>query len=157
MSNERFDRYVVLAQRFGARTVLFQDAAARHLNLTAAELECFRLVQHEGPLTASELAEETGLTRPSLSVIVDKLVAGKFVSRKQDRTDRRRWFLRTNKAAIAKADAVYAAHARRAEKLLDEYSDEEFEVILRFMGSLADELKVTATALRARDSGATRA
>ena len=147
MSTDRFKRYVVLAQRFGARTLLFQHAAARHFNLTATELECFRLVQHEGPLTASDLAQETGLTRPSLSVIVDKLVARKFLRREQDRTDRRRWILRTNPAAIAKVDAVYAAHASRTEKLLDEYSDEDFEVVLHFMDRLADELKRTAIRL----------
>lgn len=147
MSKNRFDRYVVLAQRFGARTVLFQDAAARSLELTATELECFRLTQHEGPLTATDLAQETGLTRASLSVIVDKLVAKEFLSREQDRHDRRRWFLRTNQAAVAKVDAIYAAHASRVEKLLGEYSDEEFEVVLRFMDRLADELKATAVSL----------
>lgn len=147
MFKDRFDRYLVLAQRFGARTVFFQNAAARQLNLTATELECFRLVQHGGPLTASDLAQETGLTPASLSVIVEKLVAREFLSREQDRNDRRRWLLRTNQAAIAKVDAIYAAHASRAETLLGEYSDEEFEVILRFMDRFADELKATAIGL----------
>jgi len=41
MSSERFERYVLIAQRFGARTVLFQEAAARRLGLTATQLECF--------------------------------------------------------------------------------------------------------------------
>jgi DNA-binding MarR family transcriptional regulator len=147
MSQNRFDRYVVLAQRFGARTVLFQDAAARHLNLTATELECFRLTQHEGPLTATDLAQETGLTRASLSVIVDKLVAREFLSREQDPRDRRRWLLRTNPVAVAKVDAIYADHAVRAETLLTEYSDEEFEIVLDFLNRFADELKATAIAL----------
>ncbi|GAB3677008.1 MarR family winged helix-turn-helix transcriptional regulator [Salinisphaera aquimarina] len=147
MSKDRFGRYVVRAQRFGARTVLFQDAAARRLDLTATELECFRLVQHEGPLTATDLARETGLTRASLSVIVDKLVSRKLLGREQDPNDRRRWILRPNPGAIAKVEAIYAAHASRVEKLLDEYTEEEFEVVLRFMEQLADELKNTAIRL----------
>lgn len=144
MPQDRFEQYVVRAQRFGARTVFFQNAAARLLGLTATELECFRLVQHEGPLTASHLANETGFTRPSLSVVVDNLVKRKFLSRRQDRHDRRRWLLRANQAAIAEVDAIYAAHASRAAKLLDGYSDEEFEVVLHFMERFADELKNTA-------------
>ena len=143
----RFGRYVVLAQQFGARTVLFQDAAARHLELTATELECFRLIQHDGPLTATDLGQETGLKRASLSVIVEKLAARGFLTREQDRTDRRRWLLHANQAAIAKVDDVYAAHALRAEKLLGEFSDKDFEVCLRFMAKLADELKATAIEL----------
>ncbi len=155
MSEERFGRYVVVAQRFGARTLLFQDAAARHLRLTATELECFRLVQHEGPLTASDLAKETGLTPASLSVIVEKLVTRKFLRRQQDRDDRRRWILRANPVAIVKVDAVYAAHAKRTEKLLGEYSDDEFDVVLRFMDRLAGELRTTAIQL-SQDRGAGR-
>ena len=108
MSRERFDRYVVVAQRFGGRTVLFQEAAARCLGLSATQLECFQLVRHEGPLTASELARETGLTQASLSVIIDKLVDTQFLSREQDRADRRRWILKANPAAIALVDGVYS-------------------------------------------------
>ncbi len=147
MPKGRFGRYVVVAQRFGARTLLFQDAAARHLKLTATELECFRLVQHEGPLTASDLAKETRLTPASLSVIVEKLVTRKFLRRQQDSDDRRRWILRANLVAIVKVDAIYAAHAKRIEKLLGEYTDNEFNVVLRFMDRLAGELKDTAIQL----------
>lgn len=152
MSRERFNRYVGLAKRFGARTVLFLDAAAHHLNLTASQLDCFRIVQHEGPLTASDLVLETGLTPAALSVIIDRLVVKGFLTREQDGADRRRWLLRTSQAAIEKVDAVYAEHASRAEKLLDEYSDEEFETVLRFMDRFAEELKLTATQLTQRNS-----
>ncbi len=147
MSTDRFNRYVVLAQQFGARTALFQHAAARLLGLTATELECFRLVQHEGPLTASDLVRETGLTGASLSVIVDKLARMGFVSREQDRGDRRRWLLRADLASVARVDAVYAGHARRVDRLLARHSTAEFEIILRFLGELADELKATAAQL----------
>ena len=147
MSSDRFDRYVVAAQRFGARTVLFQDAAARQFALTATELECVRLVQHEGPLTATDLAQETGLTRASLSVIVDKLVTRGFLTRTQDPSDRRRWILRTNPAALAIIDGAYAAHASRVEQLLDDYSDAEFAVVLHFLDRFAAEMKATAVDL----------
>jgi DNA-binding MarR family transcriptional regulator len=147
MSTERFDRYVVVAQRFGARTVLFQEAAARRLGFSATQLECFQLVRHEGPLTASELARETGLTQASLSVIIDKLVDKKFLSREQDRADRRRWIMIANPAAIALVDGVYVAHASRTAALLDDYSEEEFDASLRFMDRLAKELKLTAVEL----------
>ncbi|WP_280564756.1 MULTISPECIES: MarR family transcriptional regulator [unclassified Chromohalobacter] len=152
MSKKRFDRYLIRAQRFGARTVLFQDAAARRLGLTATELECIRLVQHEAPLTATYLADQTGLTRASLSVIVDKLVNRGFLDREQDQSDRRRWNLRANPAMIAEIDTLYEAHAERVEALLSGYSDREFEVALRFMDELAEELKITAVELGQDDA-----
>ena len=147
MSEGRFDRYVVAALRFGARTVLFQEAAARRLDLSVTQLECFQMVRHEGPLTAADLARETGLTQASLSVIIDKLVAREFLSREQDRADRRRWILEAKLAAIVRVDAVYAAHARRTARLLEGFSEEEFDAALRFMDRLAEELKLTAIEL----------
>jgi len=147
MSKDRFDRYVVVAQRFGARTVLFQEAAARRIGLTATQLECFQLVRHEGPLTASDLARETALTQASLSVIVDKLVKQMFLSREQDPADRRRWLLSANPEAVARVDNVYDAHAIRTAALLDSYSKDELDAALRFMNRLADELKQTSIEL----------
>ncbi len=147
MSRERFERYVLIAQRFGARTVLFQVAAARRLELTATQLECFQLVRNEGPLTASNLAQETGLTQASLSIIVDKLVARAFLSREQDRSDRRRWLLRANPDAIARVDAIYVAHASRTADLLDDYSDSELDAALSFMERLTEELRLTTIEL----------
>jgi DNA-binding MarR family transcriptional regulator len=147
VSKSRFARYVVCAQRFGARTLLFQEAAARRLGLSGTQLECFQLVRHFGPLTAAELAKETGLTQASVSVIVDKLVQLGFLERRQDRADRRRWKLTAPKAAITRVDAVYVAHARRTTTLLAQYSEGELDAALRFMDALAEELKVTAIEL----------
>ena len=147
MSQDRFDRYVIRAQRFGARTVLFQEAAARCLGLSATQLECFQLVRHDGPMTAADLARETGLTQASLSVVIDKLVGTAFLSRKQNMADRRRWLLNAQPAAIERVDAIYTAHAHRTAALLDEYSEADFNAALRFMDRLAEELRLTAIEL----------
>lgn len=147
MPETRFQRYRVRAQQFGARTVLFQHAAAGQLGLTPTELETFRLVQHEGIVTASGLAKQTGITPASMSVIVDKLAGRGFFTREQDRSDRRRWLLTAAPEAIEKVDALYAAHASRVDKVLATYSDEEFEIILEFLRVFANELKVTAIEL----------
>ncbi|AJP70780.1 hypothetical protein TS85_01515 [Sphingomonas hengshuiensis] len=127
--------------------MLFQEAAARRLDLTATQLECFQLVRNEGPLTASELARETGLTRASLSVIVDKLAARAFLSREQDPADRRRWILKSDPEAIATVDAIYVDHVKRTTALLDEYGDDELDAALRFMARLTEELKATTIEL----------
>ncbi|CAN5206279.1 hypothetical protein BH10PSE12_BH10PSE12_33150 [soil metagenome] len=150
MSEDRFDRYLPLAQRFGARTVLFQDAAARRLGLTATELETLRLVQLGGPVIASELAEQTGLTRASMSAIVDKLANAGLIERTQDANDRRRWILKADPNATGRVDAIYGDHAKRVERLLAEYSEHDLEVVLHFLRTFADELQGTAIDLAAR-------
>jgi DNA-binding MarR family transcriptional regulator len=147
MSQNPFSRYVVVAQAFGARTVLFQEAAGRRLGLSATQLECFQLVRLKGAMTAADLARETGLTQASLSVIIDKLVDQNFLSREQDRTDRRRWILTAPQDAAARVDAIYTAHVHRTTALIAEFGEEEFEAALRFMNRLAEELKMAAIEL----------
>ncbi len=154
MSESRFQRYQMRAQQFGARTVLFQHAAASRLDLTPTELETFRLVQHEGTVTASELAKQTSLTPASMSAIVDKLVGRRFLTREQDHSDRRRWLLKAAPEAIEKVDAIYAAHAKRVDSVLATYSEQDFDVILRFLHVFADELKLTAIELGRKGSNA---
>ncbi|MBC7770232.1 MAG: MarR family transcriptional regulator [Phycisphaerales bacterium] len=153
MSESRFERYKRRAQQFGARTVLFQHAAAGRLDLTPTELETFRLVQHEQGVTASELAKQTGLKPGSMSVIIDKLVARGFLTREQDPNDRRRWPLMAVPEAIEQVDAIYIAHAQRVDKVLAAYSETDFDVILEFLRVFANELKITAIELgRSGDS-----
>lgn len=156
MSSERFERYVLIAQRFGARTVLFQEAAARRLGLTATQLECFQLVRNESPMTASQLARETDLTQASLSVIVEKLAARGFLTREQDPSDRRRWILKADRQAIATVDAIYDEHVKRTTALLDEYSDDELDAALRFMARLAEELREATVEFSGDHSSANR-
>ena len=144
MSRDRFDRYIARAQLFGARTLLFQEAAARRLDLTARELECIRLVQHEGPLTAADLSRETGVTQASMSVIAEKLVTRGVLLRTRDEADRRRWLLHADPAALARIDALYDAHASRVTARLAGYGDAEFEAVLAFLQDFAEELKATA-------------
>jgi DNA-binding MarR family transcriptional regulator len=107
-----------------------------------------RLIQHEGPLTASDLADETGFTRASLSVVVEKLSQRGLINREQDREDRRRWLLSTSKSVTDKIDENYAFHAARVEALLESYSEEEFQLVLQFMTSLSQELKIAAIEFR---------
>jgi len=147
MSIAPFERYLLVAQRFGARTVLFQEAAARHLDLSATQLECFQLVRHDGPMTASDLAQETGLTPAALSTIVDKLVALKYLIRNQDQTDRRRWILKVHPTAIRRVDAVYTAHADRTAALLENSPEKDLKAALSFIERLTEELRITTIEL----------
>lgn len=144
MSSDRMNRYVPAAQLFAARLVLFQDAVARKLGLSATELKCFRLVEMLGPLTAADLASETGLTAATLSGLVERLVAKQYLVREQDPADRRRWTLRAVPSASKVVYEAYAVHGDRVESLLGRYTDEEFEVVLQFLSEFSVALKASA-------------
>jgi len=104
-------------------------------------------VRHDGPMTASDFAQETGLTPAALSTIVDKLVALKYLIRNQDQTDRRRWILKVHPTAIRRVDAVYTAHADRTVALLESSLEEDLKAALSFMERLTEELRITTIEL----------
>lgn len=144
MSSSRLNRYVPAAQLFAARLVLFQDAVAKKLGISATDLKCFRLVEMLGPMTAADLAAETGLTAATLSVVVDRLVGKAYLFREQDQTDRRRWTLRAAPDASKLVYDAYAMHGERVEDLLASYTDADFDVVIQFLQNFSEALKASA-------------
>lgn len=144
MSSDRMNRYIPAVQLFAARQVLFQDAVARKLGLSSTDLKCFRLVEMLGPMTAADLAGETGLTPATLSVVVERLVGRDYLLREQDQGDRRRWTLRAQPVASKVVYDAYAAHGERVAGLLERYTDAEFDVVMQFLRDFSAALKESA-------------
>ena len=144
MSSSRLERYVPAAQLFAARLVLFQESVARKLGLSATDLKCFRLVEMLGPMTAADLAGETGLTPATLSVVVERLVRKEYLVREQDQADRRRWTLRAAPDASTLVYDAYAVHGDRVEGLLTRYTAAEFDVVTQFLHDFSGALKASA-------------
>ncbi len=61
-------------QRVGTWTVLFKQALAERLGISASDLECLDLLAETGPVTAGGLAEHTGLTTAAATGIIDRLI-----------------------------------------------------------------------------------
>ncbi len=140
----RFERYSRIAQQFGARTVMFQQAAARLLGLNVTQLDCLQLIRHLGPLTASDLAREIGITQASISAVVAKLIERGLVARNRSSEDKRRQLLELTAGTAEFVDAIYKEHVARMTSILDGISDAELDVALAFMQMLEEEMKHTA-------------
>src|SRR5262245_65424320 len=83
-----------LAGEQAAKTVLFQQAIADRLGLNSTDLMCLSLLSDAEPLTAGQLAEATGLTTGSVTVMIERLETAGYVRREKDATDRRRVIVR---------------------------------------------------------------
>src|SRR6185436_997645 len=103
-SRRKHDGRAAAIQRIGelgreesARSVMFLQAVAGRLGLSATELKCLDLALRAGPgepLTAGRLAVLTGLTTGAVTGVVDRLEEGGFVRRERDPGDRRRVIVR---------------------------------------------------------------
>ena len=74
--------------------IVFHEAGARRLGMTAAERKCAGLIVELGETTPKQLAEMTGLTTGAITGIVDRLERAGYAKRKPNPKDRRSILIR---------------------------------------------------------------
>jgi DNA-binding MarR family transcriptional regulator len=94
MEDASFALGSLLGRELSTAVVLFHQAVAERVGLSATDLKCLDLLDRMGPLTAGQLAELVGLTGGAITAMIDRLEAGGFVHRERDPTDRRRVFIK---------------------------------------------------------------
>jgi DNA-binding MarR family transcriptional regulator len=103
-----------------------------------AQLHVLGLLNEMGPSTVSHIAMQLGVTPPSASAIVDRMVDGGLVDRQRSEEDRR---VVTVSLAAAGRDALQASVGGRRgmlERVLSQLSDEELRDTVRLMGRLEE-------------------
>ena len=120
-----------LAGEQAVKTVLFQQAIADRLGLNTTDLMCLSLLSDAEPLTAGQLAEATGLTTGSVTVMIDRLEKAGYVQRAKDAADRRRVIVRPVSEHIERDIApLYASLGEAWERAIERYSTQELAVLL---------------------------
>jgi DNA-binding MarR family transcriptional regulator len=79
-----------LGWELSTAVVLFYEAVANHLGLSAADHKALGLIMRAGALTAGDLAQVTGLSPGAVTGLIDRLEQAGFVRRQRDPADRRR-------------------------------------------------------------------
>lgn len=131
------------------RMVLFQQAVADRLGLTSTDLLGLAALNSPEPLTAGQLAEATGLTTGSVTVMIDRLEQAGYVQREKDPADRRRVLVRPVAARIDQDVApLYAALAAAWARALEGYSTQELTTLLDAQTRSAMLLREQTAALR---------
>jgi DNA-binding MarR family transcriptional regulator len=138
-----------LAGEQAAKTVLFQQAIADRLGLNTTDLMCLSFLSDAEPLTAGQLAEATGLTTGSVTIMIDRLEKAGYARREKDLTDRRRVIVRPIAERIEHDIApLYASIGEAWERAIAGYSTEELAVILDMLTRSVVVLQEQTAALR---------
>jgi DNA-binding MarR family transcriptional regulator len=148
-----------LAGEQANRMVLFQQAVADRLGLGSTDLIGLAALKGAEPLSAGQLAEATGLTTGSVTVMIDRLEQAGYVQREKDPTDRRRVLVRPVRTRIEQdVTPLYAALAAAWARALEGYSTQELSILLDAQTRSAMLLQEQTAALRlagAQDGAAT--
>jgi len=113
-------------------TQRFDEAVGRRLDLNPAERRCLALLV-AGPQLPSVLAEGVGLTRSSMTALVDRLEARGLVVRQRSDQDRRQVLVQASARARDEVMALYRPLAEGGAALLSRRGEAELAVILAFL------------------------
>jgi DNA-binding MarR family transcriptional regulator len=79
-----------LGRELSDAVVLFHEAIGAISGLSATDHKAVGIIARQGPLSATALAEATGLTAGAVTGLVDRLERSGHVRRERDQRDRRR-------------------------------------------------------------------
>jgi DNA-binding MarR family transcriptional regulator len=78
-----------LGRELSDAVVLFHEAIATYLGMSATEWKCLGLLDQHGPLTAGRLADLSGLTTGAITGIAGRLESAGYVKREPHPKDKR--------------------------------------------------------------------
>lgn len=125
--------------------VMYHSALAEQVGLGPSEWKTLSLLEREGPLTAGDLSDRSGLAPASVTGIIDRLENAGWVHRTRDPRDRRRVIVTLDAEATAeKYGFMFAGLARRLEEIYRDYSEEQIELITQVFERVARALREAA-------------
>lgn len=122
-------------------TVMFHSAVAERLGLSVTEQKTISILDRLGPLSAGEIAAQTGLATASVTSLIDRLEAKGFAHRVRCQKDRRRVIVALRAERLSAMGPLFDSLARSFLDLVARYPDEELAVILDFMDRATDLLR----------------
>jgi DNA-binding MarR family transcriptional regulator len=129
--------------------LMFHTALAEKLGLGPSDWKTLGLLERHGRLTAGELAEMSGLAKPSITGILDRLERSGWILRTRNPEDGRGVLvsLRNRTAGEQAATGLFQGLMQRMSDLYAQYSDEQLEMLLEFMTEIAERQKAATSEL----------
>lgn len=126
----------------GRATIFFHEAMAEKFNLNSTDMKCMRFIlKSDKPILAGDLAKHTGLTTGAVTGILDRLEKEKMISRFRDKADKRKVLVQASKDMAKKLSATYLPFSKLVSKVIQEFTDEELQIILRYKKRITEVLE----------------
>jgi len=122
-----------LGRELSSAVVLFHQAVAGRVGLSAGDLKTLELIEQEGPFHATELARRTGLTGAAITTLVGRLLAAGHVTREPDPGDRRRVIISAVPSSDPELALAFARLGSALGGLFDDYDRAEQAAIVDYL------------------------
>jgi DNA-binding MarR family transcriptional regulator len=134
-------------QLMGTEVERLSGAAAGFVHLNRTDLRALQLLRASPGITAGELARALQVTSGATTRVIDSLVAGGHAVRQTDPQDRRRVIVTVTPEAERTIDRAFERLRRQTRSMLDAYSDEELDVLARFLADARSLIRAHARRL----------
>ena len=118
---DRTDLSLIAIRRILRATELYGRELARAAGLTAVQVRVLQIIAEKGHSTPKEIAERMGVSRATVTALIDRLEGKSLVTRQKSTLDRRQMILALTAegmAALERApDALQQRYVRRFEAL----------------------------------------
>jgi DNA-binding MarR family transcriptional regulator len=119
-------------QAYQRSTDALDDVVSARLGVNRTDLRCLDWL-FEGPMTAGQLAQATGLSSAATTTLVDRLESRGFVHRVRSTIDRRKVLVELTELARRLAGQFYGPLAQEGATLVERFTDDELRVILDYL------------------------
>ncbi|MBA3946544.1 MAG: MarR family transcriptional regulator [Herpetosiphonaceae bacterium] len=117
-----------------ANSVIFSKVVADRVGQHSTDLECLDFLLLNGPATAGQLADLTGLTTGAVTAVIDRLENAGYVRRERDKDDRRKVMVVPEENKIMTEIAPFSmSMGIGLETVANQYSEEELAIIVHFL------------------------
>jgi DNA-binding MarR family transcriptional regulator len=133
----------LLGRELSTAVVLFHEAIASHLGISATEWKCLGVLTQMQPATAGRLAQSTGLTTGAITGILDRLERAGFVRREPNPNDRRSVLIRSlrEKEIQDKVAPVFQSLQNAMTELSRSFSPSELAAIHDYFSQTIEALR----------------
>ncbi|MER5627314.1 MarR family transcriptional regulator [Streptosporangium sp. NPDC002544] len=140
-----------LGWELSTAVVLFHEAIARRLGLSAADHKALGIVTRKGPLPAGALAAELGLGASAITALVDRLERAGYVQRAPDPADRRRVLVSADTGHAPDLGGIFADLGREMSAFMAKYDERELAAIVDYVVNTIAVLKAQTVRLATDD------
>ncbi|MFD6447061.1 MarR family transcriptional regulator [Promicromonospora sp. NPDC060204] len=130
--------------------VMFHEALGALMGLSAADNKALGVIRREGPMSAREIADRTGLTAGAVTGLVDRLENAGYARRTRHETDRRRLVIEATAPASPQVNAAVAEMAQAMGRVTEQFSADELLVVARWVELTTATMREQAVRVAAR-------
>jgi DNA-binding MarR family transcriptional regulator len=117
---------------FGAASA-FDERVAEKLKLSRTDMRCLDLLERLGPMTAGQLADESGLSTGAVTFLLDRLEEAGMVRRRRDTEDRRRVWVEVMPSAQKRLLRMQQPIVEEMRAVTQRFKAEELAIVRDFM------------------------